>query len=376
MIENSFDELFTYESLDQAHMRGRVGKRDKKPLVRFEMSMLENLYNVYSQLQSGKFKLKGYSNFSVYEPKKREIQTLHYCDRVVQHVLCDGALAPYFTKHAILDNAVCQKGKGTLFALQRFEAMLRKFVHTHGVNGYILKCDILKYFPTMPHAQLKRIICSEIRDKRLKKLVEDIVDSYCTKAEYLKNCGVDPIGNNPDDTGRGIPIGNQTSQVFGMYYLNEVDRLIKEKLRVKVYSRYMDDFVLVHEDRRFLQRALEKIQKTVTELGLKFNSKTQIFPLKNGVTYLGFRYFFTPDGKLIKTVKKKTKRRLRWRARLLKKARLDGIIDGERVRQSLAAFHGHLKFSQSYKIETELSKKLAPYATDGARIRRKNAASR
>ncbi len=161
-----------------------------------------------------------------------------------------------------------------------------------------------------------------------------------------------------------------------MYYLNEVDRLIKEKLRVKVYSRYMDDFVLVHEDRRFLQHALEEIQKTVTELGLKFNSKTQIFPLKNGVTYLGFRYFFTPDGKLIKTVKKKTKRRLRWRARLLKKARLDGIIDGERVRQSLAAFHGHLKFSQSYKIETELSKKLAPYATDGAGIRRKNAASR
>ena len=98
MIENSFDELFTYESLYQAHMRGRVGKRDKKPLVRFEMSMLENLYNVYSQLQSGKFKLKGYSNFSVYEPKKREIQTLHYSDRVVQHVLCDGALAPYFTK--------------------------------------------------------------------------------------------------------------------------------------------------------------------------------------------------------------------------------------------------------------------------------------
>ena len=92
MIDQKFDEVFTYEALYQAHMRGRLAKRDKKPLVRFENAMLGNLYNVYIKLQNGTFKLRGYNHFTVFEPKRREIQTLHYSDRVVQHVLCDDVL--------------------------------------------------------------------------------------------------------------------------------------------------------------------------------------------------------------------------------------------------------------------------------------------
>ena len=98
MINTKFDELFTYERLFRGHLRGRLSKRDKKPLVRFEMGMLENVYNVYRDLKAGTFKFKGYSSFVVYEPKRRQIQTLHYSDRVVQHVLCDDVLMPYFSK--------------------------------------------------------------------------------------------------------------------------------------------------------------------------------------------------------------------------------------------------------------------------------------
>ncbi|MCH5147370.1 MAG: RNA-directed DNA polymerase [Clostridiales bacterium] len=364
MIEQKFEDVFTFEALYQGHMRGRAAKRDKKPLVKFETDMLGNIYNVYRRLNDGSFKISGYSHFTVCEPKRREIQTLHYSDRVVQHVICDDVLAPYFTERAILDNAVCQKGKGSHFALRRFEDKLRKFVRTHGVNGYILKCDILKYFPTIPHEQLKRIFCSEFRDQKLKNLISHIIDSYHTAPEYLQSYGFEIDVPDPAKSGRGVPIGNQTSQIFGMFYLNEVDRFVKEKLRVKIYSRYMDDFVLVHEDKKFLQDALKLITEEVNKLGLKFNSKTQIFPLKNGVTYLGFRYFVTPSGKLIKTVKKKTKRRLRWRARLLKKACIEGLIDSERVTQSLAAFNGHLKHAKSYKIKKELWAKLLAYSNN------------
>ena len=91
------------------------------------------------------------------------------------------------------------------------------------------------------------------------------------------------------------------------------------------------------------------------------------------MTYLGFRYYVTPTGKVVKTVKKKTKRRLRWRARLLKKAAIEGLIEPERVQQSLAAFHGHLKHSKGYKIEKEIIAKLAAYASVPGEIRRKNA---
>lgn len=362
MIEVTFDEVFTYENIYRAHMRGRLAKRDKKPLVKFESAMLGNLYELYRKLNQGTFKLGGYNHFTVHEPKKREIQTLNYSDRVVQHVLCDDVLAPYFTQRAIADNCVCQIGKGSHYALRRFEDKLRNFIRAHGTKGYILKCDILKYFPSIPHDRLKEIFCGELRDDRLKKLVTHIIDSYHTSAGYLHQYGYDCLSPDPEKSGRGVPIGNQTSQIFGMFYLNKVDRLVKEKLRVKIYSRYMDDFVLVHEDKEFLRAALKEISLAVESLGLKFNSKTQIFPLKNGVTYLGFKYRVTPTGKVVKTVKPKTKRRLRSRTRLLKKAYLDGIIDSERVRQSLAAFHGHLKHSKGYRLEKEVAAKLSAIA--------------
>lgn len=362
MIEVTFDEVFTYENIYRAHMRGRLAKRDKKPLVKFEAAMLGNLYEIYRKLNAGTFRLGGYNHFTVYEPKRREIQTLHYSDRVVQHVLCDDVLAPYFTKRAIMDNCVCQVGKGSHFALRRFEDKLHNFIRAHGTEGYFLKCDILKYFPSIPHDKLKEIFCNELRDTKLKKLVAQIIDSYNTSGEYLKEYGFDCLSPDPKASGRGVPIGNQTSQVFGMFYLNSVDRLVKEKLRVKIYTRYMDDFILVHHDKEFLRAALKEITDEVTRLGLKFNSKTQIFPLKNGVTYLGFKYRVTPEGKVVKTVKTKTKRRLRSRTRLLKKAFLDGIIEPERVRMSLAAFHGHLKHSKSYRLEREVAAKLSAAA--------------
>ena len=359
MITKTFNDIFSFEALYRAHLHGRVGKRTKKPVVRFEINMVERIYELYSQLQSGTYRLSKYHAFTVYEPKRREIQTLWYSDRVVQHVLCDDVLAPYFTKRAIIDNCVCQKGKGSHFALRRFENMLHKFISKHGANGYFLKCDLLKYFPSIPHAQLKQTICSQILDQKLRDYVEYIIDSYHTAPAYLSKYGLASFGSG-DKTERGIPIGNQSSQIFGMYYLDPVDRLAKEQLHLKVYSRYMDDFVAVHEDKEYLKQALHEIEKAVERLGLTLNSKTQIFPLKNGVTYLGFRYYVTPTGKIVKTVKKHTKRRFRWRAKLLKKAYIEGYIDAERVTQTMSALHGHLCHGNNVKLEQELNKKLLP----------------
>lgn len=358
MINSTFDEVFTYDALYRAHMKGRLCKRDKKPLVKFELCMLSNLYELYKRLKCGTYRFGSYSSFVVYEPKRREIQTLHYSGRIVQRVLCDEVLMPYYSKRAILDNSVCQKGKGSSFALMRFEKMLRDHVKKHGDSGYFLKCDILKYFPSIPHARLKELFGRECRDPKLNALINDVIDSFHTSPEYLRTSGIEPIGTDGHKTERGMPIGNQTSQVFGMFYLNEVDRLVKEKLRVKAYSRYMDDFILIHSDRDFVRYALERITETVKKLGLQLNSKTQIFPLKNGVTYLGFRYFVKPGGKIVKTVKKRTKRRMRWRVRLLKKAYLDGVIDGDRVRMSVASMHGHLGYGSCYRIQKELFDKL------------------
>ncbi|MDE5756118.1 MAG: RNA-directed DNA polymerase [Clostridia bacterium] len=357
MIETTLEELFTFEALYAAHRASRASRRSKKPIVKFETSMLTHLYDIHKRLNDGTYKFGKYNTFLVYEPKCREIQNLFYSDRLVQRVLCDGLLMPYFKDKVIFDNCVCQKGKGALFALRRFEKMLRTHIAKRGAQGYFLKCDILKYFPSVPHDLLKQRICSVVADERLKAMLEGVIDGFNTKKEFLDRYGIKSLGEG-DNTGRGIPIGNQTSQLFGMYYLDPIDRLVKEKLGVKVYSRYMDDFVLVHEDLKYLRYVKSEIENAVAKLKLSLNSKTQIFPLKNGVTYLGFRFCVGPNGEIIKTVKKATKRRFRWRAKLLKKAYCDKVINSERVRQSLSAFHGHLKYSRSKKLEKELKDKL------------------
>lgn len=357
MLTVTYEELFTYENLYRAHLRGRRGKRDKKPLVRFEMEMLGHLQTMLEQLHDGTYRMNRYHSFIVEEPKRREIQTLPYENRIVQHVLCDNLLAPYFTKRSILDNAACQEGKGMHFALKRFEEKLREYIRKHGVNGYFLKCDILKYFPSVPHKKLKEIIFAHIADEKIKRLLSDIIDGYHTKKAYLDKYGI-PSEGTDDMTGRGIPIGNQTSQIFGMFYLNGIDRLVKEKLRIRVYSRYMDDFILLHEDRECVENALKEMKRIVESLGLYFNSKTQIFPIKNGITYLGFRFCITPTGKIVRKIKQQSRKRLRWRSRLLKKAYLDGLIPIGRVKCSQAAFHGHLMHGDCYKFEQELAARL------------------
>ncbi len=366
MINLTFDEVFTIENLYKAHLKGRISKRAKRPIVRYELSLLERIYELYKTINAGTYRITSYNSFTIFEPKQREIQTLHYSDRVVQHVICDQVIAPYFTKHAICDNCVCQVGKGTHFALRRLENSLRHFIQKNGNKGYVLKCDIYKYFPTIPHQQLQDMVSAHFRDKRLREFVMMIIDSYHTNPTYLEKCGIEPVTEilphkfvrKMYTTGRGIPIGNQTSQIFGMFYLDPVDRLVKEKLRVKIYSRYMDDFVLIHEDKQFLYKALEQINVLVDKLGLKLNAKTQIFPLKNGLTYLGFRYQITPSGKLIKKVAKKTVKRFYARARLLNRAYADGAIGDERVRCALAAYHGHFQHAHCFRLEQKLIKRI------------------
>lgn len=351
MIQNKFSEIFSFENLYKAHLRGRKAKRDKKSIIKFEIDMLGNLKQLQEELFLHKYRLSSYNSFVVYEPKKRQIQTLRYRDRVVQHVLCDDILMSYFSERAVLDNCVCQEGKGAHFALDRLEKFLKSSHNKRSL--WVVKGDIRKYFPSIPHDQLVETFCKHIKDEDLKNLIIQIVDSYHTKEDYLNRYHIPSLGQG-DTTNRGIPIGNQISQIFGMFFLNPLDRLVKEKLRVRIYTRYMDDFVLVLKTKAEAKSCLKEISKVVDDLGLILNPKTQILPFKNGFNYLGFHFFVSDSGKVTRTVVKKTKRRMRWRIRLLKKLYDENLIDEKRVKMSGAAFHGHLCHSNSKKFEEEL----------------------
>ena len=368
MIEQDFSLFYDFETFYKAHKLARTCKTTKKPIVKFDLEQGPNLWKLVESMKNGTYKIKGYQNFYVYEPKKRQIQALRYDDRIVQHVLCDNYLMPYFSNRVINDNSACQVGKGHHFALKRVSKFLRSYYNNYGPNGYVLKCDILKFFPSIPHQQVKDMFAKHIADEKVKQLFFDIIDSYQTTDVFMKKYGIkrfEPhyvkgVGWRNKEIIRGVPIGNQTSQIIGMVYLDPVDRLVKEKLGIKYYSRYMDDFILIHPSKEYLRECLDKIRYVVEKkLKLQFNDKTQIFPLKNGFQYLGFNFFLKSNGKIIKKVKKQTQKRFKSRIRFLNKYYPLKKVDRLTAQSIMASYHGHLKNSTNGKIvERRMKKRL------------------
>ena len=248
-----FEKVWDFKNLYEAHKKARLGKRDKTEVIEFEMRLAENLTRLSDEIRTKTYRLGGYYSFMIYDPKEREIQALHYADRVVQHCLCDQVVGPLIDRHLIFDNAACRQGKGTLFAIQRLTLFMQKYYWKFGAQGYVLKCDIRKYFNNIDHEILKDKFRRIIDDPDIRQLLEQIIDSY----EY--------------SPGKGLPMGNQTSQWFALYYLDGLDRLIKEQFRVKYYSRYMDDCVLICRDKDELRKILKAAKKNCgrgTEAGV------------------------------------------------------------------------------------------------------------
>ena len=227
-----YEKIYDFQNLYKAHKRARLGKRNTREVIEFELNLSENLTRLSDSLRDHSYRVSGYYSFDVYDPKLRRIHALHYRDRVVQHAICDEVLAPVLDRKLIYDSAACRIGKGTSFAIRRVSEFMNEFYKRHGTSGYFLKCDVRKFFENIDHeilkAKLKRVFANE---PEVLDLLCVIIDSY------------------ESEPGKGLPLGNQTSQWFANYYLDEFDRLIKEKLRLKYYSRYMDDCVIIHDDK-------------------------------------------------------------------------------------------------------------------------------
>lgn len=329
----TYDEIFTFENLYNAHIKARKGKRRKEDVIQFENNLSFNLWDLFYRLRDRSYLISGYHRFNIYEPKKREIQALAYRDRIVQHCLCDLYLYPLLTSRFVYDNGACQKGKGTDFAINRLTAFLSDYYKKHGSTGYFLKLDVRHFFPSIDHGVLKMLLAKVVAEPDILNLLYMIINSFET------------------EQGKGLPMGNQTSQLFALYYLNEIDRIIKEKYRIKYYTRYMDDLILLHHDRAYLEACLKSVKSFAEdELLIEFNEKTQIIPLKNGVEYVGFHFYLTDTGKVIKRVRTSTKKRYKRRMKKLKTDYAEGKIELSEVKRSLPGFAGHLSRGHTYRL--------------------------
>lgn len=337
-----YEKIYQFESLYQAYKATIKGKKEKKDVIQFELDLSNQLWKLHDELQMKLYRLGRYHCFQIYDPKKREIQALSIRDRVVQHSICDQVLKPYFEPRLIYDNAACREGKGTRFATDRLTKFMRDFYKEHGTNGYILKFDIRKFFDSIHHEVLKEKLCC-ISDEEVKELLYHIIDSYAKEPE------------KDELSLRGLPLGNQTSQWFALWYLNGLDRLIKERLRIKYYSRYMDDGILIHEDKAYLSLCLKKMTEYVEqELKLSFNEKTQIFPISQGTDYLGFRFYLTDTGKVIRRLRTSNKKRWKRRLKLYQKQYRQGTKNFEEITRSMKSYQGHLKYGNTYRLRAKV----------------------
>lgn len=333
-----FQEIISFENLLLAAKASQKGKRNKKDVAAFHFHLEDNIINLREEL-IGKTYLPGwYRTFTIYDPKERMISAAPYRDRVIHHALCN-IIEPIFEKIFIYDSYANRKNKGTHKAIERFQSYARKY-------QYVLKCDIRKFFPSIDHIVLKEEIRNKIRCRDTLWLVDTIIDNSNPQEANLQWYPGDNLFS-PIERKKGLPIGNLTSQFWGNVYLNRFDHFIKEELGVPGYVRYVDDFVLMGNDKKQLTEWRTALTRYLEKLRLTPHpNKTQIHQTKDGIPFLGFQVF--PYYRYVRKEKiKRYKRYLKHNLDLRK----DGKLSPQKLEDQLNAWLGHIRFGQSKRLE-------------------------
>lgn len=306
MHDDNFSIMTDFNNLYKAHRSCRKGKRWKDSVAIYDIRGFECTLKVQELLKSGKYRLSPYNCFVINERgKHRDIKSIKYHDRVVQKVLMDNILTPAVTPSFIDTNCASLKYKGTDYALYKLRQHLETQVRKNK-DSYILKCDMKGYFDSIPHELLDSYYEKNFSDEWLIGLIKHIHASI--------------------PGGVGVPLGNQLSQLDALLALSPLDHIIKEKLHIEGYGRYMDDFYLISEDKEYLRECLGHIRNWVDERGMRLNTKkTKITTIRQGIDFLGFRFYVTESGKVIQKLSHQSivhhKAKLRKMAKLFKEGK-------------------------------------------------------
>ena len=338
--KNLFEKITSFENLLLAAKKAEKGKRFKRSTALFNLNLEKELLSLQRALIGGTYKHGAYRDFLIYDPKRRVISAAPYRDRIVHHALCN-VIEPIFDKTFIFDTYACRKGKGTHAAVNRYTAFARR-------NMYVLKCDIQKYFQSVDHDLLMEMLAKKIRCGDTLWLISDIIASRCDRSIIAYFDGDDLF--TPLQRDRAIPIGNLTSQFFANVYLNGLDHYVKEELRCKYYIRYVDDFVVLDNEKGRLHELKGHIIQHLETLRLRLHrNKSKIYRVKDGIRFLGYRVFPTH-----RFVKKDNVLRIRRRLKMLSQRYCKSEIALGDVRQSIQSWIGHAMHADSYRLRARL----------------------
>ena len=363
--QNLYDNVSMQDIINVYRKQIRVNTKNKYKIKRFEDFYSVNISRVKKTFEMGNYNGGIYNIFLIQEPKYRIIMSQNIYDKLINHVVATKFLLPVLDKSLIDTNIATRFNKGTHFGIK----LIKKYLNLlKGDTVYALKYDISKYFYNIDHEILMSLLKRKFKDQKVLEILKNIIDStnkgYVNRAIVkLKNNELERIdGLNISFkekeikkeeinkiplyiNGKGLPIGNMTSQILAVFYLNELDHFIKERLGCKYYIRYMDDGVILSNDKEYLKRCLREIEKMVEKYKLRLNRKTKIINVsKEGLDFLGFR--FCIYNKVILKVRRDTKKRFKRKMKLSK----NGKFSDEQSLQIFNSYKGHLKWGNCFNL--------------------------
>jgi RNA-directed DNA polymerase len=309
------------------------GKRNKRDVQEFTLRLMDNISTLNHELANQTYVHGGYKAFKVFDPKPRNIHKASVRDRLLHHAIYR-ILYPFFERTFIANSYSCRLRKGTHRAVRKFRKDSYKVSKNNTYICWVLKCDIKKFFASIDHGTLINILGEYIPDEKVIWLLRQVISSFSS-----------------GKSGVGIPLGNLTSQLFANVYLNKLDRFVKNKLKIKHYIRYADDFVILSENKKWLKQQIKPIQEFLYN-GLKLElhpDKVFIRKYRQGIDFLG--YVALPRYTVLRT---KTKRRILRKLKQKKLKFANGDISEESFNQSLQSYLGILKHCKGHKIRKRI----------------------
>ena len=323
MLSHWFGEIISVGNLLKSWREFLKGKRKREDVQIFVLDLMDNIIELHEELANHTYNHGPYQAFQIDDPKPRQIHKSLVRDRLLHHAVCQ-ILCPFFDRKFIFDSYSCRIGKGTHRAINRFRGFAYKVSQNHTRTCWVLKCDIRKFFEHINHDILISILRRRISDYEAMLLLENIILSFSSAP------------------GRGLPLGNLTSQLFVNIYMNEFDQAIKHCFKIKYYIRYADDFVILLHRKDILEELLPKLGDFLEEwLSLKLHpNKISIQTLASGVDFLGWVHF--PNHRVLRTT---TKRRMFRR-----------MVERKGNEATLRSYQGLLSHGNTRKLQMTVEK--------------------
>lgn len=317
----------------KAYQKFIKGKTAKEDVRGFMFNFEQEIFRLFSDISSGKYRHGGYEHFRIFDPKLREIDKAEVRDRIIHQLVFD-YLEKIYDRTFYFHSYAARNGKGTHMAIKFLYGMICKENKGFRKNIFILKCDIKQFFATIDKDILLKIITRKEIDAEHLYLIEEIIKSFKPESR------------------RGIPLGNLTSQIFANIYLNELDRFIKHILKIKYYIRYMDDFVILGDNENNLREISRKIEEFLDgKLNIKLHPRKIIIrKYRQGIDFLG--YVILPYYRVLRT---KTKKRILKKIKQKHQDLRNKLISKESFNQSLQSYFGVLKHCNEYKIKKKIN---------------------